>query len=68
MGRFENIFSMDGFPDFACKALKTLINTGVEQNDQSAFYLPRQYLPESYGGICYEEEGHGSWGGRQVLH
>ena len=30
MGRFENIFSMDGFPDFACKALKTLINTGVE--------------------------------------
>ena len=25
--------------------------------DKSAFHLPRQYLPQSDGGVCFEEEG-----------
>ena len=25
--------------------------------DKSAFHLPRQHMPESDGGVCFEEEG-----------
>ena len=49
--------SLDGSPKSCYNDFNGEQETRVSQNDESAFYLPRQYMQESDGRVCDEGSG-----------
>ena len=54
------------FPAEVCYTEENHTDLEQNENDQSAFYLPWEHMPQPNGRVCYEKSGEGSQVGKPV--